>query len=113
MTEKDDDSKKPSTGPKASLAQDTYVLRLYVTGNTPKSARAIKNLRRICEDFLHGRYKLEVVDLYQQPELAKDQQIIAAPTLVKELPEPVKRILGDMSNEDRVLAGLDVRRERP
>lgn len=106
------DAKNETDAGSPSHSDPTYVLRLYVTGRTPRSGRAIANLKRICEQFLRGRYKLDVVDLYQQPELAKDQQIIAAPTLVKELPEPVRRILGDMSDENRVLAGLDVRREQ-
>ncbi|WP_295585824.1 circadian clock KaiB family protein [uncultured Lamprocystis sp.] len=88
----------------------TYVLRLYVTGVTAKSARAIANIKTICEEHLQGRYVLEVVDLYQQPELAQGQQIIAAPTLIKELPLPLRRIIGDMSSSERVLVGLDVRR---
>lgn len=96
--------------PAGTPAKPTYLLRLYVTGRSPHSTRAVENLKRICEEYLAGRYRLEVVDLYQQPELAKGKQIIAAPTLVKELPEPVRRILGDMSNEERVLAGLDIRK---
>ncbi|WP_020504650.1 circadian clock KaiB family protein [Lamprocystis purpurea] len=88
----------------------TYLLRLYVTGATAKSARAIANIKTICEEHLEGRYVLEVVDLYQQPELAQGQQIIAAPTLIKELPLPLRRIIGDMSSSERVLVGLDVRR---
>ncbi|MBV5274645.1 MAG: circadian clock KaiB family protein [Lamprocystis purpurea] len=86
------------------------MLRLYVTGATAKSARAIANIKTICEEHLEGRYVLEVVDLYQQPELAQGQQIIAAPTLIKELPLPLRRIIGDMSSSERVLVGLDVRR---
>jgi circadian clock protein KaiB len=92
--------------------EEAYLLRLYVTGRTPNSRRAIENLKRICDEYLVGRYRLEVIDLYQQPELAKGKQIVAAPTLVKELPEPVRKILGDMSNEERVLAGLDIRKVR-
>ena len=85
---------------------ERYVLRLYVTGMTPRSARAVKNLRAICDEYLEGRYDLEVVDIYQQPLLAKGEQIIAAPTLIKKLPLPVRRIIGDMSNRERVLIGL-------
>lgn len=88
-----------------------YSLRLFVTGNTDKSKRAIANVKSICERYLAGRYELNVVDLYQQPELAKENGLIAAPTLVKTEPAPVRRIIGDMSNEDRVLAGLDLFRE--
>ena len=86
-----------------------YVLRLYITGMTPRSAHAIENVRAICEEHLHGMYELEVVDLYQQPVLAKGEQIIAAPTLIKRLPLPLRRVIGDMSNTDRVLIGLDLR----
>jgi circadian clock protein KaiB len=85
-----------------------YVLRLYVTGMTPRSARAINNLRAICDQYLAGRYDLEVIDIYQQPVLTKGEQIVAAPTLIKKLPLPVCRIIGDMSNRDSVLLGLDL-----
>jgi circadian clock protein KaiB len=85
-----------------------YVLRLYVTGMTPRSARAINNLRGICDEYLEGRYELEVIDIYQQPVLTKGEQIIASPTLVKKLPLPMRRIIGDMSNRERVLLGLDL-----
>ena len=88
----------------------TYLLRLYVTGVTPNSVRALENIKRICEEHLHGRYQLEVIDLYQQPELAEGEQIIAAPTLIKQLPLPLRRIIGDMSSQERVLVGLDLRR---
>ena len=88
---------------------EQYVLRLYVTGMTPRSMRAIENLRAICEEHLAGRYDLEVIDVYQQPTLAKGEQIIAAPTLIKKLPAPMRRIIGDMSSKDRVLLGLDIR----
>lgn len=87
---------------------DTYVLRLYVTGMTPRSARAVANLQAICTEYLDGRYDLEVVDIYQQPALAKGEQIIAAPTLIKKLPLPMRRIIGDMSDRARVLLGLDL-----
>jgi circadian clock protein KaiB len=86
-----------------------FVLRLFVSGSTPKSSRAVENVKRICEAFLPGRYELEVVDVYQQPELARDKQLIAAPTLIREEPPPVRRIVGDMSNEEKVLIGLDLR----
>jgi circadian clock protein KaiB len=98
---------------KAAAKQSTtqrYVLRLYVTGMTARSARAINNIRAICEEHLRGRYDLEVVDVYQQPVLARGEQIVAAPTLVKQLPLPLRRIIGDMSDKDRVLLGLDLRR---
>ena len=90
---------------------ERYVLRLYIAGQTPKSMAAITNLKRICEEYLHGRYVLEVIDLYQQPQLAKGEQIIAVPTLIKKLPEPLRRIIGDMSNTERVLVGLDIQKK--
>jgi len=87
---------------------DRYVLRLYVTGMTSRSARAVKNLQAICDEYLAGRYDLEVIDIYQQPVLTRGEQIIAAPTLIKKLPLPMRRIIGDMSHRDRVLLGLDL-----
>jgi circadian clock protein KaiB len=87
---------------------EAYVLRLYVTGMTPRSARAVNNLQAICDEYLDGRYDLEVIDIYQQPVLARGEQIIAAPTLIKKLPLPMRRIIGDMSNRERVLLGLDL-----
>ena len=92
--------------------QTHYVLRLFITGPTPQSTRAIVNIRKICEEHLQGRYELEVVDLSQNPTLAADEQIIAAPTLIKKLPLPLRRFIGDMSQTDRILLGLDLR-ERP
>jgi len=93
-----------------SPQKETYILRLYVTGTTPQSVRAIANVKKICEEHLQGRYELEVVDLYQQPQLAEGEQIIAAPTLIKKLPLPLRRIIGDMSKTERVLVGLDLRK---
>jgi circadian clock protein KaiB len=87
--------------------QGTYVLRLYITGATPRSARAVESVRRICEEHFAGHYELTVIDLYQAPEEAARQQILAAPTLIKELPLPVRRLIGDLSNTDRVLLALD------
>ena len=89
-----------------------HVLRLYVTGTTGKSMRAIENVRRICEEHLAGTYELEVVDLYKNLPLARGDQIIAAPTLIKRLPIPLRRMIGDMSDEQRVLVGLDLRPKR-
>jgi circadian clock protein KaiB len=91
-----------------AAAVEAYELRLFVTGMSRRSARAIANLRAVCDEYLPGRYDLRVVDVYQQPELARDEQVVAAPTLVRRRPLPVRRIVGDMSNTDRVLAGLDV-----
>lgn len=88
---------------------DRYVLRIYIAGATPRSNLAILNIRRICDEHLHGRYDLEVVDVYQQPALAEGEQIVAAPTLIKMLPLPLRRFIGDMSNTERLLVGLDLR----
>ena len=92
------------------MKKERYVLRLYVTGMSPRAARAIRNVREICDEHLEGRYDLKVIDVYQQPALARDEQIIAAPTLIKKLPLPLRRLLGDMSQRDRVLIGLDITR---
>ena len=91
----------------------SYVLRLYVTGTTGKSVHAIQNVKRICDEHLGGRYELEVVDLYKNLPLARGDQIIAAPTLIKRLPAPLRRLIGDMSDEQRVLVGLDLRSRKP
>ena len=96
---------------RVSPKKKPYVLRLYVTGTTPQSARAIANIKKLCEIHLKGRYELDVVDLYQQPQLAQGEQIIAAPTLIKKLPLPLRRIIGDMSKSERVLAGLDLQKK--
>jgi circadian clock protein KaiB len=95
---------EPNPTPKAE-----YQLRLYVAGQTAKSIAAFENLKRICETHLSGRYQIEVVDLLQNPTLAAGDQILAVPTLVRQLPEPIKKIIGDLSNEERVLVGLDVK----
>lgn len=89
-----------------------WELRLYVAGQTDKSIRAVNNLSRICKEHLEGRYSIEVVDLLQRPQLAAGDQILAVPTLVRRLPEPIKKIIGDLSNEERVLVGLDIRPQR-
>ncbi len=91
------------------LKKPKYLLRLYVTGTTGKSMRAIQNVRRICDEHLHGLYDLEVVDIYKNLPLARGDQIIAAPTLIRRLPVPLRRLIGDMSDEQRVLVGLDIR----
>jgi circadian clock protein KaiB len=93
----------------AAKTKQRYILRLYVTGNTARSTRAIQNIRSLCEDYLRGQYELEVVDIHQQPTLARDKQIIAAPTLIKTRPEPLRKFVGDLSNTNRVLLGLDLR----
>ena len=87
---------------------ERFLLRLYVTGTTPRSAKAIRNIRAICDEKLPGCYDLEVIDIYQKPELASQAQIVVAPTLVKHLPRPVRRLIGDLSNIERVLVGLDL-----
>jgi circadian clock protein KaiB len=106
---------KSRNGPKAARGRAAsthdggrYVLRLYVTGMTARATRAIETVRSVCDEHLEGRYDLEVVDVYQQPVLARDEQIVAAPTLIKKLPLPLRRIIGDMSRRDRVLLGLDL-----
>ncbi len=86
-----------------------YVLRLYVAGSTARSMAAISNIKKICDEQLEGRFSLEVIDLYQQPELAAGHQIIAIPTLIKELPPPLRRIIGDLSDTEKVIVGLDLK----
>lgn len=93
----------------AGAAPARYVLRLYVTGMTPKSRRAIANIQAICAQHLQGRYDLQVIDIYQQPRLAEGDQIVAVPTLVKQLPGPLRRIIGDLSDREQVLMGLDLK----
>lgn len=92
--------------------QKRYLLRLYVTGMTAKSTRAIANLRAICDEYLQGRYELEIIDIYRRPVLLQGEQIVAAPTLIKRLPHPLRRLVGDMSNKDRVLLGLDLKPQK-
>ena len=94
-----------------TASKEHYVLRLYVTGMTPRSTEAFATIKALCEERLQGRYELEVIDIYQHPQLAIDEQIIAVPTLVKKLPAPLRRLVGDLSNEERVLLGLDLRRK--
>src|SRR5580658_6364685 len=95
----------------SSLPDGHYNLRLYVAGQTPKSITALANLKTICEEHLAGRYRIEVIDLLQQPQLAAGDQILAVPTLVRRLPEPLKKIIGNLSDKERVLVGLDLRSE--
>ena len=87
---------------------DAFILRLYVAGNTPKSLLAFSNLKKLCEEHLAGRYQIEVIDLLVDPQLARGDQILAIPTLVRKLPVPVRKIIGDLSNTERVLIGLDL-----
>ena len=109
--------KKPKGNPDTKAFEDAlaaepesrhYRLRLFVSGSTPRSTRAIQNIRAICEEKLQGRYDLEVIDIYQHPELVKPEEIVVTPTLVKKLPVPVRRIIGDLSDQERVLVGLDL-----
>ena len=94
-----------------SSREETYRLRLYVAGQTPKSVLAFRNLKKICEEHLLGRYEIEIIDLIENPQLARGDQILAVPTLVRRLPEPIKKIIGDLSNTERVLVGLDLVRQ--
>ena len=89
--------------------QSEFVLQLYVTGMTSKSTRAINNIQKLCEEHLAGRYELKIIDIYQQPKLAKEGQIIATPTLIKQLPLPLRRLIGDMSDTEKFLAGIDLK----
>ena len=99
-------SSKSPVPPRKKL--DEWILRLYVAGQTPKSLAAFSNLKRICEEHLQGRYKIEVIDLSKSPHLALHDQIVALPTLVRKLPEPIKRVIGDLSNMERVLVGMEL-----
>ena len=90
------------------MTAERYILKLYVTGMTTRSAHAIENLQTFCEKHLAGRYELQIIDVYQQPELTRTEQIVAIPTLIKKLPLPLRRLIGDMSDEERVLVGLDI-----
>jgi circadian clock protein KaiB len=104
----DTNGKEPGKNGKES-GKTKFLLRLYVTGQTPRSVKSIDNLKRFCEKHLKGQYEMEVIDIYQQPALASENQIIAAPTLIKSLPLPLRRLVGDLSNQDRVLSGLDLK----
>lgn len=94
---------------KESGEAETWELRLYVAGQTPKSAAALRNLRQYCEKFLQGCYQIEVIDLLKNPQLAEGDQILAIPTLVRKVPVPIRKIIGDLSDQERVLVGLDIR----
>jgi len=119
MKKKKDDQPAPphdSTEEFEMALQETekgnYVLRLYVSGMTPNSLKSIENVRKLCAEHLEGRYQLEIIDIYQQPIFAKEGQIIAAPTLVKELPPPLRKFIGNMSQTEKILLGLDVRTKK-
>jgi circadian clock protein KaiB len=104
-------ARPPKVQATGGITNATLELRLYVAGQTPKSLIALKNLKRICEEHLQGCYRLHVIDLVKTPQLAQDDQILAIPTLVRNLPQPIRKIIGDLSDTQRVLVGLDVRRE--
>jgi circadian clock protein KaiB len=102
---------KPKRPKKSAKRRRMYSLRLFITGQTPRSANSLHNLQQVCNERLAGRFELEVIDIYQQPELAREAQIIAAPTLIKSLPLPIRKLVGDLSNRQRVLLGLDLQTE--
>lgn len=102
---------KNSQGPRRR-SKKAWELRLYVAGQTPKSLAAFANLKKICDEHMPGEYEIEVIDLLKEPQLAAGDQILAIPTLVRKLPEPIKKIIGDLSNTERVLVGLDIREQK-
>ncbi len=101
--------KKKNNNTAGNFSEEIWTLKLYVAGQTTKSLAAFANLKKICEDHLKGRYRIEVIDLLKNPALAKGDQILALPTLVRKLPQPVKKIIGDLANTERVLVGLDIK----
>lgn len=104
-----DKAKRAEPRPSPKPAKEVWELRLYIAGQTARSLAAFANLERICQECLEGRYRIEVIDLLKNPQLARGDQILAIPTLVRKLPSPVKKIIGDLSNKERVLVGLDLR----
>ena len=108
MTDHTEPETTASPDESSAVEPEVWTLRLYVAGQTPKSITAFANLERICREHLAGRYRIEVIDLIEQPHLARDDQILAIPTLVRKLPEPMRKIIGDLSNTERVLIGLDL-----
>ena len=103
---------KSKSGARSKRTPKIYELRLYVAGQTPKSLAAFANLKKICEEHMPGQYHIEVIDLLKKPQLASGDQILAIPTLVRKLPQPIKKIIGDLSNTERVLVGLDLREQK-
>ena len=97
------------TNTKGRTTLERYLLKLYITGQSPRAERAIANLRRLCKEDLDGRYEIEIIDVLEHPQLAENDRILATPTLIKQLPPPLRRVIGDLSNRDKVLLGLDVR----
>ena len=108
----DDEAVSENEAPGAEAAEKEWELRLYVAGQTPKSMTAFANLKKVCEQYLAGRYRIEVVDLMENPRLAREDQIVAIPTLVRKLPEPIRKIIGDLSDTERTLVGLQLRPKR-
>jgi circadian clock protein KaiB len=109
MKPKKEKSDKTKTGKKPDATEkDKWILRLYIAGQTPKAITAFTNLKKICEEKLHGKFSIEVIDLLKNPQLGAEDQILALPTLVRKLPVPVRKIIGDLSNTERVLVGLDL-----
>ncbi len=106
-------SKKDTSKEQMAKSSDVWELRLYVAGQTPKSLTAFANLKKICDEHLKGKYTIEVIDLCKNPQLAAGDQILAIPTLVRKLPVPIRKIIGDLSNTERVLVGLDIRPKAP
>lgn len=104
------DDRKKQAGVDEAAEQETFLLKLYVAGKTPRSMTALANLKRICQEHLEGRYRLEVIDLAHNPSLARTDRILAIPTLVRNLPPPISRIIGDLSDQERVLIGLNIRK---
>ena len=111
MTDKS--KRRPRTTRQRHADAEFFELRLYIAGQTPRSLAALANLKRICEEHLQGRYRIEVIDLLQHPQLARGDQILALPTLVRKLPEPIRKLVGDLSDTERALVGLDLRPVRP
>jgi circadian clock protein KaiB len=107
--EPDDSAAEFDEAVNSGLATKKYVLRLYVAGITPRSSESIRSIKDICERYLNGLYDLEIIDIYKQPTLAKGEQIIAAPTLIKKLPLPLRRFIGNLTDKERILVGLDLR----
>ncbi len=106
----DDELRNEDIAPNEPEVNGFWELRLYVAGQTPNSMRAFSNLKKFCETYLAGHYRIEIIDLLVNPQLAKGDQILAVPTLVRKLPEPVRKIIGDLSNTERILVGLDLRK---
>ena len=110
MTMSDDRSRNDSPDPEQPPVEEVWEFKLYVAGHTPRSVTAIANLKKLCEEYMPERYQIEIIDLIERPELARSDQVVAIPTLVRKLPGPIRRIIGDLSNTERVLVGLQVKR---